>query len=146
MDLEWRRRQTLVGKMKHHINPYRDVRYEGFPEHVGSDWSQERIRSLITLDGINANPEDHMAWIENPLVPVDLVQTMGCRWIDEMEDELKAMGHLATPEDERNFAEEVVLDTYENVLGMNEFDLLHQIAEDDDEDEEREEFMATIGL
>lgn len=52
----------------------RDVRYEVFTEHVDSDWTQEQIRSLITLDGINASPEDHMAWIENPLVPVDLVQ------------------------------------------------------------------------
>eukprot|EP00955_Chlamydomonas_euryale_P014931 160165-Chlamydomonas_euryale.AAC.4 len=64
-------------------------------ERTDAEW-----RALITMDGLGANPEDHQARVENPLVPADFVQTMGVYWVEETEDYLASLGHLATPDEE----------------------------------------------
>lgn len=71
---------------------------------------------------------------------------MGCRWIDETEDELRAMGHLASEEDERHFTEEVVLDTYA-CMGMNQVDLLYEMAGRGGDDEDSyQDFINQMGM
>ena len=45
--------------------------------------------------------------MENPLVPVDYSNVMGVKWIEDTEDFLDRIGHLARPEDEAKLDEEV---------------------------------------
>jgi hypothetical protein len=161
MDTEWHRRQDLVGNLQY-PEPYSDVRLERFGSEVWDmHWSEERIRNLITMDGLGAKPEDHGAFVENPLVPIDYVQTMGVYWIEDTEDYLQSIGHLATPEEESRFDTEVIIDALD-YMGLSETDLLEEVLameeadgmereeedgeeyEDDDADYDEEEGVRSI--
>lgn len=137
MDREWRRRQEqLVGRLQY-PDPYKsDVRFEHFGKDFQElEWSEKRINNLITLGGVAARPEDHGAMVENPLVCIDYVQTMGVHHVEETEDFLESIGHLATPEDEARFEEEVVLDA-QDMLGLDEDDFFLNQELEMEEDEE----------
>ncbi|KAG1655121.1 hypothetical protein FOA52_012539 [Chlamydomonas sp. UWO 241] len=152
MDAEWRRRQALIGVLRY-PDPYElDVRLDPHAQEVRATyWSPEQWRSLITMDGMGANPEDHLAFVENPLVPVDYVQTVGVYWVEETEDFLESIGHLATAEEEGRFDTEVIIDALD-AMGLTESDLLEQaialediteeemqMLEDDDNDDDYED-------
>mmetsp|Transcript_18091 Transcript_18091/g.30995 ORF Transcript_18091/g.30995 Transcript_18091/m.30995 type:complete len:349 (-) Transcript_18091:352-1398(-) len=110
MDLEWRRRQAKIGLVPR-MAPERDVRLQQFAwENQSMDWSEEDVRNLITMNGTACAPEDHQAIVENPLIPVDFVNTMGVTHIEETVDLLERIGHLGTPRQIAALDKEVILD------------------------------------
>lgn len=138
MDAEWRRRQDQVGKLQY-PDPYADVRLAHFGKQVTDlNWSERRVYNLITLGGTAAKPEDHGAFVENPLIPIDYVQTMGVNHVEETEDFLERIGHLATPDDEENFEEEIIFDALGR-MGLNNDDLLNEVELDDMEGDDNED-------
>lgn len=108
MDLEWQRRQAKIGKLTY-PDPGQDARLTRFAWQY-RDWSDEEIRNLITNNGINCKPEDHQGIVENPLVPVDHVNVLGIKYIEEVEDFLDRIGHLGKPEEDTIFNEALMLE------------------------------------
>mmetsp|Transcript_37519 Transcript_37519/g.83510 ORF Transcript_37519/g.83510 Transcript_37519/m.83510 type:complete len:410 (+) Transcript_37519:32-1261(+) len=122
MDLEWRRRQSLVNRFQH-VSQENDVRLQRFKwEELDREMTQQEVYDFITANGVNAKPEDHEAFVENPLVPIDYVTTMGVQHIEDTEDFLERIGHLATPEDIEQFDREIVLRAAEDA-DLDEHDL-----------------------
>ncbi|MEW5306019.1 MAG: hypothetical protein WDW36_008522 [Sanguina aurantia] len=110
MDGEWRRRMDLVGSLTYassdNSNDSRVQRFKYLERDNGREWTYQEVRDMITQNGIACKPEDHKGIVENPLVPADYVNTMGVVYIEETEEALERMGHLATPALMARFEEE----------------------------------------
>ncbi|GFH19292.1 uncharacterized protein HaLaN_16218, partial [Haematococcus lacustris] len=97
MDIEWRRRQSKVGKAVYADNS-NDVR--GFQyQWQEREFSHEEVYALITQNGNACKPEEYQAYVDNPLLVADLPNVMGVHYIEETEDFLERIGHLGKPED-----------------------------------------------
>eukprot|EP00798_Chlamydomonas_sp_ICE-L_P021664 gene21664-28680_t len=126
MDLEWRRRQALVGKFEY-PNKLTDERMKSPPPPVmglREDYSDVEIRNLITNNGLLANPDDHGATIMNPLVGTDYSSgQFPVKYIESTEEYLERIGHLASPEEFYLYNEdEITIDAAAN-LDLGERDL-----------------------
>lgn len=135
MDIEWRRRQAKIGRQAYpHKDVTHDSRYREF-DYLGEtfDWSHEDIYAVITHNGTACRPEDHKAHVENPLIPVDYVNTMGVTHIEEVEDFLDRIGHLGKPPPKEQMEAQVMKDLLENspVPAVSAM-LLHNILADMD--------------
>jgi len=120
MDLEWQRRKSKLGKIPHQ-NYYRDVRMQLTADERRA-WTDEEVRNLITNHGAACAPEDHKAYVENPLVVVDWVNTHGVQWVEDTEDFLERIGHMATPDDRLRLDDEVVIDLLNSGLPEDEIE------------------------
>ncbi|KAF5833747.1 hypothetical protein DUNSADRAFT_9814 [Dunaliella salina] len=138
MDIEWRRQQSKIGKIQYYDNK-NDVRLQQFVlEKDFPEWTPEQVYNLVTLDGTAARPEDHGGIVENPLVNIDMVNTMGVRWIPDTEDFLEEIGHLGVPSKLKRLPKEVVIDLNTDLISSEASDELLEMDEEVERFEEIE--------
>ncbi|KAL6749868.1 hypothetical protein V8C86DRAFT_769159 [Haematococcus lacustris] len=142
MDIEWRRRQSKVGKAVYADNS-NDVR--GFQyQWQEREFSHEEVYALITQNGNACKPEEYQAYVDNPLLVADLPNVMGVHYIEETEDFLERIGHLGKPEDLPMLEQEVVLDLLNSNVDQATVAALLRTDEVHREQMRREEINKTV--
>lgn len=146
MDAEWRRQQALVGTITYeHNSVQHDVRVRrqrenGQPEYR-FDWSDEDVYKLITQDGMACAPENHKGKVENPFLIQDYHNDHGVRHIEDTEEFLDRIGHLASTDMRLQFDREFIIHG-DMDISAEEFGAVD--SDDDDENHytaEAEEFV-----